>query len=558
MLKLRYYQQNAVCDFFQYMRSNPGKHPLIVLPTGSGKSLVQAHIVKQILDYEKTRILLLTHQKELIKQNYAEFIENFENDLFLDVGIYSAGLKKRETQNRVLFAGIQSVHNKAWELGFFDLILIDEAHRVPQKKQGTYRKFLHEMEKINPNIIIGGLSATPYRMTTGMLTDGDDAIFDDICYECSIGELIDPNHYKNKDKKQYLSKIISKNSIHKIDTSELHIRGGEFIQKEMEDAFDVPEVVKKAINEIIELSHNRKKILMFAAGIKHSESIFDYFCSIGMKDQVGIVHSKNDGNDNNIEKFKKGQIKYLINIDVLTTGFNSPDIDCIAMLRATKSPGLYYQIAGRGLRMSPDKENCLFLDYGENIMRHGPIDKIEIRKNINTGKREVSVAPMKECPKCHELCILSAKICPVCDYEFTEKDKHEQEASEKDILSKYKKPETLSIFNVKHWRHEKKGKPDSMRVDYYLDSFDVVSEWVCIEHQGFARKKAEQWLKKHIDIPPDMIKTVDDALYMSSEFKVPEKVIVDYNQRFPMVIGYVFPKEKTNEEIVSENLERLL
>ena len=128
MLPLRYYQKEAVDLFFKYTEENWGKHPIIVMPTGSGKSLVQAYIVRHMLDYPGTRVLLLTHQQYLIQQNFSELMDNFGNDMFLDIGIHSAGLKRRDTRNRIIFAGIQSVYKN------YNRLPNDLRARVPMKQ----------------------------------------------------------------------------------------------------------------------------------------------------------------------------------------------------------------------------------------------------------------------------------------------------------------------------------------------------------------------------------------------------------------------------------------
>lgn len=548
MLKPRYYQADAVKSFFDYTLNEPGKHPLIVIPTAGGKSFIQALIVKRMLDFPNVRVLLITHQQELIRQNASELL-GFLDDRLLDVGIYSAGLKSRDTRNQILFAGIQSVHKRAWELGHFDIIMVDEAHRIPQKSIGTYRKFLDEMFKINPKIIIGGLSATPYRMKDGMLTEGDDAIFDDICHSTSIPELINPNHFKNRDQKQYLCNIISKNSINQADLTGVHVRGGDYVQGEMERAFNKNDLITRTVQEIKDLASNRKKILVFTAGIAHCEAVTEEFIRQGM--EAKCIHSqKGDAeNEETLNEFRN-DLRILVNVDVLTTGFNQKNIDCICLLRSTKSPSLYCQIVGRGLRMHPDKENCLILDFGGNILLHGPIDKIEIKKN-KEGKGEIHTAPQKECPECHDVIALQTMICPSCGYVFPQKDKHSDTASMADVLSKWKKPTEFDVHDVYYSRHKKDGKPDSMMVEYACDEYRAVCfrEWVCIEHTGFAKRKAVSWMKKRTD---EDISTVTEALEKCKTFDKPLKIIVDENDKFPKISGCVFAPRKTKEEIAAE------
>jgi len=559
-MKLRYYQKKAIDKFFVYTAENHGKHPIVSMPTGSGKSLVQAHIVKKILDYPDTRILLLTHQQELIMQNYSELVKNFNHDMFLDIGIYSAGLNRRDTENRILFAGIQSAYGKAEKLGFFDLILVDECHRINTKQAGIYRKFLADMEEINPKIVIGGLSATPFRMKGGFLHDGKDSLFDDICYNVGIPELIDPNHFKNIDKKQYLCDIVSRVSEEDIDISGVRTQAGEYVLSDQEKVFNTKSNVEKAIDEILEYTHSQKrqKTLLFTTGIEHCEHVYEELKKHLRDDYIDYVHSKRSKKDNQsaIDNFKNGKLKYLINIDILTTGFNSKQIDCIVMLRATKSPGLYSQIVGRGLRMYPGKENCLFLDYGGNILRHGPIDKIEIKKDKN-GKFVVDSPPQKICPECRATNHARVKHCVECNYEFIfdMNSKHDDTASTADVISKYKKPEKYDVKEIRYRIHGKKDKPDSVKVEYVISDFLIFPEWVCLDHVGFARKKALQWVKKRTDTD---INTTYELLEKQDCLKKPDKIIVNVNGEFPKIISYIFPKEKTKEEKINEAMEALI
>lgn len=558
-MELRYYQKQAIDDFFNFTGNpeNWGKHPVIVLPTAAGKSATQAYIINKLLEYKDTRILMITHQSELIKQNFIEFTDHF-NEKNIAVGIYSAGLKCRDTKQRVIFAGIQSVYRKAWTLGWFDLIMVDEVHLVNHKNSGMYRTFLDEMQKINSKIIILGLSATPYRTGAGLITEGEDALFDEICHETTIKELMDPNHFKNKDKKQYLCTLISKNAINKVDLTNVHIRAGEYKSDEMEKAFMEKDLVSLAVKEIKDYTMDRKKVLVFCAGIEHCEDVYRKMMALNM--QADYVHSqrKNEENQNSLNSFKIGKIKYILNVGILTTGYNAKDIDCIVLLRSTCSPGLYYQMAGRGLRIFPGKENCLILDFGKNIERMGPIDKIEI-KRAKEGKSTIETAPQKECPVCRNLIALPVMICPECGYKYPVKEKHDETASDADIISKYKKPEKMNVESVQYWRHTKAGKPDSLRVDYYFNAYNKISAWICIEHDGYARRKATEWLNTMTEgtsVEDEFIDSVTEALEFCKEFKKPTQIIVDKNEKFPKIVGYVFEEKKEKEIIEEKDLDQ--
>lgn len=545
MLVPRYYQIEALEALQEYTATNHGSNPLIVLPTGTGKALLQAMIVKWMLEWDHTKILLLTHQKELILQNSEELIKLL-NTPFVDYGIYSAGLNKRDSRNRILFAGIQSVWKRAWsDVGYRDLILIDEVHLVNNKSEGTYRTFLSEMKKINPKIIIVGLTATPWRLRGGLLTEGKTKLFDNICYEVTIPELIRADHPKNKDKKQYLCNIITpkKAMKSKVDLSEVHIRAGEYAENEMQQAFCKDDLIDRSVKEILEYSENRKKVLIFTSGITHCEIVAETFKNYNQS--VGFVHSQKTDMENQkvLSDFKEGRIKFLCNVSILTTGYNVKDIDCIVLLRSTCSSGLYLQMVGRGLRLHPAKEDTLVLDFGNNILKHGAIDQIEVKKQKD-GTSKVEGVPQKTCPNCESLMFLAVMICPDCGYEFPQRDKHEDQASEADIISKWKKPEIYDVNYIDYQVHQKTGKPDSLRVKYYVSDMLHYDEYVCPMHPGFAARKAKNWLDQRLPVErlDEPLYCIEDIIKNKDKITEPVQIIVDINGKYPQITGYLFEK----------------
>ncbi|TVQ59726.1 MAG: DEAD/DEAH box helicase, partial [Rhodobacteraceae bacterium] len=220
MLTLRPYQQAAIDAIYGYFAEHAG-HPLIVIPTAGGKSLVMARFVQGVLQtWPDQRILILTHVRELIAQNHAELIGLWPE---APAGIYSAGLGRREIGARILFAGIQSIHRRAWDVQQCDLVLIDEAHLIPGASNTMYRRFLDTLMRINPKLKVIGFTATPYRLDSGMLHEGDGALFTDIAFEVSVRELIDDG---------WLCPLVSKQAATRLDTAGVGTRGGEFIQRE--------------------------------------------------------------------------------------------------------------------------------------------------------------------------------------------------------------------------------------------------------------------------------------------------------------------------------------
>jgi len=559
----RYYQNQAYHGFFNGI-SNPenyGLNPLIVLPTGAGKSLVQAMIIKRMIQFANTRVLLLTHQSELIKQNYNELFDNCMGNPFFDVGIYSAGLKRRDTKNRVLFAGIQSVYRKAWELGFFDLIIIDEVHRVSRKSKKMYGHFLSDMKEINPRCIITGLTATEFRLKSGLLHEGEDRMFHYICHKTTITELINPDDPRNLDNKQYLCNLVSTPAENQADMSKVGDVAGEYNQGQMQEVFLENDLIRKAVSEIVEKASERKKILVFTAGIDHCEKVTEELIRQGFS--ADFTHSKRGEktNDKAISDFKEGRIKCLVNVDKLTTGFNEKRIDCIVLLRGTKSASLLIQMIGRGSRLHPDKLDCLVLDFAGNIDYFGPIDKIEVKSKKPKSSQTFEV-PTKDCPECGNPGLhISVKVCPTCGYKFGDGVNHDETASTEEIISTIKPLQEYNIDHVSYDYHYKKGKPRSVKVSYYTEEGLIFRDYICIEHGGGGTAHARNWLK--LRLPEHIaagLQTSEDVYKISDQILNPFKITVDINPKYPVIKGYSFevpdePDESDNSIIPVEEIE---
>lgn len=347
MLTLRPYQSEAVQAAYRHLREHDD-NPCVVIPTAGGKSLVMAAICRDAVGQWNGRVLILAHVKELLEQT-VDKLDAVAPEMMLQVGVYSAGLKSRDTEHPVIVAGIQSVYRRACELGAFDLIIVDEAHLIPPDGEGMYRTFLQEARVVNPNVRVIGMTATPFRMTTGHLC-GPENILNAVCYEVGIRELIVQG---------YLCPLISKAGREKVDTDDLHIRAGEFVASEVEDLMDQDALVEAACREIISYNHDRKSCLVFSSGVDHGVHVAGKLVEMGQHAETVFGDTLDFERSRVIEDFKAGRLKYLVNVNVLSTGFDAPNIDCVAMLRPTLSPGLYYQMVGRGFRLHPGKENCI-------------------------------------------------------------------------------------------------------------------------------------------------------------------------------------------------------
>ena len=237
-------------------------------------------------------------------------------------------------------------------------------------------------------------------------TKGPEALFTDLAYEVSVRELIDQG---------YLCPLVSKQTEIQLDVTGVGTRGGEFIASQLEAAVDQDPITRAAVDEIVAYGRDRKAWLLFCAGVDHARHVCDAVRARGISCATIFGETARHERDEIIGAFKRGEIRALASMGVLTTGFNAPHVDLIAMLRPTRSAGLYVQIAGRGTRLAPGKENCLVLDFAGNVARHGPIDLVRPRNLRGDGEGE---APVKTCPECRSILPAAATECPDCGYAF--------------------------------------------------------------------------------------------------------------------------------------------
>ncbi|HYN38607.1 MAG TPA: helicase-related protein, partial [Rhodospirillales bacterium] len=442
-------------------------------------------------------------------------------------GIYSAGLNKRDLHAQILFAGIQSIHKRAYDIQRCDLVLIDEAHLIPRTSNTMYRRFLGDLAVINPTLKIIGFTATPYRLDSGLLHEGDGALFTDIAYEAGVAEMIAQG---------YLCEVVPKRTRTQLDTAGVGSRGGEFIAGQLEAAVDRAEVTASAVDEIVHHGAGRGSWLVFCAGVDHAHHVRDAIRSRGVPCDAILGETAPAERDRVIAAYKRGEIRCLTNANVLTTGFNAPGVDLIAMLRPTKSVGLYVQMIGRGTRLANGKENCLVLDFAGNVERHGPIDRIDGRKRAGD---EEGHAPMKACPNCETILHAAVRVCPQCGHAFPPPEPDlAHSASTSAILSSQIDAQWATVTDVNYYRHEKPGGPPSLRVEY-LCGFACHREWVCFEHTGFARQKSVHWWQKRLPGIP-VPHSVEEALRHVDALPALARIRVRPQGRYTEITAYEF------------------
>ena len=505
----------------------------------SGKSPTMALMIREYLTaWPETRICVLAHVKELVQQNAEKAISWWPDAPMGTWGIYSASLGQRDTDSRVIFASIQSVHRKAFQLGRFDLIFVDEAHRIPARGEGMYRNFLQDCYRANPHLRVIGFTATPYRLDVGEVC-GDENILNGISFEISVKSLIEQG---------YLCQLITRSSQHALpDVSGVHKRGGEYIASELESAVNQEDLVVAACREMLRLAQDRNHWIVFAAGIEHANNVADHLRDLGVAVAVVTGDTPQAERDQITRDYQHGRYRALVNVNVLSEGFDATHIDCVVLLRPTLSPGLYYQQVGRGLRLDPSKESCLVLDFAGNTMTHGPIDALTVhRKKSSKNDDEPREAPAKTCPQCESIVAAGVHFCPQCNHEFEfDSKKHEAQAQGGSVLSG--ESTRYEINHILYDRHtpRREGAIPSMRVDYHEGYRRVASEWVCFEHEGFARAKAERWwaLRTGWD-PDDTPLTIDAALTLAESGALREPVAIHTKPdgKFTRIVDYEWPE----------------
>jgi len=542
-MELRHYQQAAKQAAWDFLRHREG-NPALVLPTGAGKSPLMAAMAQDAVQSWQGRVAILAHTQELVAQN-ADKLRRMWPDA--PMGIYAAGLKRRDRFDPIIFAQIQSVAARAHTLGRFDLLLIDEAHRIPLNGEGRYRQFIDDCMRHNPNLRVVGVTATPYRLQgRAVPVCGPEHILTDIAYEARIPDLIAEG---------YLSRLVSKPG-ECPDLKSVHTRGGEFIEGELAAVMSEDGLVERTIADLLGRATGRVAGIVFCVNVEHAEKVLARLHAAG--ESAALVHGGTPKAErgNLIAAFQQGAIRWMVNVNVLSEGFDAPHIDCVAMLRPTKSPGLYYQQVGRGLRLAPGKSDCLVLDYAMNVVEHGAIDEIRVARAKPGREAEVQTGRTKECPQCNALLALGIRLCPECGHTFGGTDPaHLDRPIDAPILSTERERvlNDYEVASVKYERHEKPDKPVSMKVTYQV-GMRRFHEWVCLEHSGYARTKAVNWWRARAGMETDVPRSVNDALELAYALPRPSHIRVDETSKYPEIVGHQMPAR----DIDTPRIERVL
>lgn len=511
----------------------------MVIPTGGGKSALMAWIIQRWKQETPwMRAIILAHRKELVEQNCLELQKLFPGG---QVGIFSAGLKRKDYDADILFASIDSVYKKCGEFTPFDVIFVDEAHRIPPKGEGKYRTFINESKKYNPNVKVIGWTATPWRMGCGKICHKDH-ILNEICYEARVENLI----YDG-----YLCMLRSK--VGKIKPELKDVRrnhGGDYIISSLSEATNRKDIVSEAVEEAVSIikQTGRKSSIFFCVDIQHAYNVSSELRRHGV--YAPVITGKTNHNERSFvaRRFRNNEISAVCNVNVFTEGFNATCVDCIVLLRPTLSACLYSQMVGRGLRLHSNKPDCLVLDFAGCIDEHGPIDALG-------GKPVV----MAVCGACRESFSRAIGKCPACGWEIPPKElqrldeaeaererrMHGNKPSKKAILSAM--PATYKVDDVFISRHVKDGSRDSIRIQYRCGMM-FFNEWVCLDHDGYAGIRAQNWWRKRMGQTKQQVTVkmaLENFLFPQALAEWTKTVTVKKAGKFFEILAYNRPLDET-------------
>lgn len=547
-MRPRPYQNAAVHSIFEYFASGKQGNPFLALPTGTGKSLIPPLFMQWAMQqWPNQRMLLLTHVKELIEQNYRTLMKLWPT---APVGIYSSGLGRKEGWAPLVFGGIASIKNAAYTLGHRDLLFIDEAHLLSPNESSMYQQVIKDLLLINPLMKIVGLSATPFRMGQGKITDG--GLFTDMIFDITgvdaFNKLLDD---------LYLSPLIPKRVDNIIDVSDVRQLSNDFNQGQLQDSILRQNITGKALEEAYQLGMDRKCWIVFGAGIENCELITNILNEMGVPST--IVHSKmdDDTRDSRLRAFKEGHYRAIVSNNILTTGFDHPQVDCIIDLRPTTSVVLHIQKYGRGTRpyFHPSysyeqleefhhrkaaielggKRNCIVLDFAGNTERLGPINdpRIPNKKGKSTGE-----VPVKLCDNCGAYNHISARFCADCQTPFVFKTKVKPTASTTEIIKRNDpKIELVEVSMMLPKIHKKIGKPDTLKVTYF-QGIRPFSVYLGFESIGYPKHKSHDWWRQHVGEP--IPETTAEAYSNFGLARKPKAIRVNTGGKYNEILEFEF------------------
>lgn len=541
----RDYQSRTVEELFAWWVKHQEEDdiPILSLPTAAGKSVICAEIVRQMYEHwpeYEPRTVVLVPSKELAEQNAEKLVRLLPTHIH--VGYVSASLGAKKYNADVIVATIGSIAKSAHLLGNIKCVIIDECHLVNPKgaDAGMYRKFLKDLAVFCQFRTVG-MTATPFRGNQVWLTDGEDPLFTGIASSVTMRELLD---------QKFIAPLVppAEHMVTRIDASKVGITNGDYKVGELSEV--VQQYLYAVSIEAVKLAADRKKWIAFTPSVKNAELLCMNLQNLGISSEVVCGETAKDDRERLINQFRRGELHCLVTVLALSVGFDVPDVDCIIWCRPTKSPVLYVQGMGRGVRIAEGKEDCLVLDFTDTVERLGPVDTIKGRAKTKGGSKE---APHIICDNCGARNHATALVCSECGAKLRDEveEPKDAKASTAALLSNQvaQKVTWYDVTRVEYKLHQKEGsKKPCLRVNYWSGMVLAAPDWVFFEHGEFQRRKAEEWfysrcLVEQYDAPAttsQFIHWVNSS--MGKTFAQPTRVAVRFNGKFKEVVDYQFER----------------
>ena len=552
-MKLRYYQRNAIDALHSWFDTRPEDPTLIALPTAAGKTIIFSHFIKEVFSKNpKARFLIMAHRKELVAQAESKLKSVWPD---APVGVLAAGMKRFQHNAQILVASRDTLASpkRLEKVGKFDYMIIDEAHNVPPSSLTRYKKIIDTLSE-RQSMKVMGCTATPYRMGQGYIYGKrKDHFFKGLAYSVSIPELIQAG---------YLCRLsafaVNDNAIIDAGKVSLKFKGGDFREKELEDIAMVDETIIEVISDWIDNAYTKGRTasVFFCVSVLHAQKMTQYLQQHGISAAVVTGETPNQERDKILADFESGKIHALCNVGVLTEGWDAPRTDCIALLRPTQSVGLYVQMCGRGMRLHDDKENCLLLDYGENVARHGCLDEVEPGESL-PGRYKPKI-----CASCNAINSPSAKECIECGQVFestqskvlwTKKEREvakRTKAERQAVLSDEKKaspPKNKTITDIFASVVKSKNGSEYCQVVFTVkDEFFPKKMPLMFGHPTAHNMAVRKWKKITTKWGSPSQPWMAAELINSGAFDTISEIIVQKQGKYENVVGI---KTKQNEDI---------
>jgi len=551
VVSLRPYQQDALDAVLAAVRTQ--RSVLLQAATGAGKTILFSALIRHCMERYKMRIGILAHREQLVRQAYDKLLKVWPEGV-LSVGIACASASKDvDVEKPVVIGSPQTLSRRTGDMPAIHMLIVDECHRLPPANtRSQYGELISGLRQWYPEMRLVGVTATPFRLGHGYIY-GDrcrnpkENWFEDLAYSIGTPELQEQGYLVP------LKIWIAEDP----DLSGVRTDKGEFNLNELGDAMSRAVHVHSAVQALAKYAPERRHVVVFACTIEHAEVLAGAFKAAGYRAEA--VHSRmhHDERLARLAAFDAGELDVVVNVGVLTEGWDCTCVDCMLMCRPTKSAALYVQMVGRGLRTHPGKADCVMLDLSGNWAEHGdPADP-----RVTWGRHKAEPRKGRKCPQCDYVNKQGAMVCENCGYEWPEPETFEcprcrAENPLRAVACRncgfiFNEASDVSMKQVDLWQDETPQGPMPVEVLSSSVDADFVSRkgnaMVCIvmncsENRGslpfqvrefldvegragpWGQLKAQRvWMRLADTVPPA---TLAEAKERAGELRVPERIMV--------------------------------